>query len=53
METANLMPRSPDYAINATYFRDRFYTEPWLFAYLRHQRDGAFWRDGRSLNTRL
>lgn len=51
METANLMPRSPDYEIDAAYFRDRFYTEPWLFAYLRHQRDGAFWRDGRSLNT--
>lgn len=51
METANLMPRSPDYAIDGAYFRDRFYTEPWLFAYLRHQRDGAFWRDDRSLYT--
>jgi len=51
METANLMPRSPDYVIDADYFRDRFYTEPWLFAYLRHQRDGPFWRDGRSLYT--
>jgi hypothetical protein len=24
METANLMPRSPDYAVDAAYFRDRF-----------------------------
>jgi predicted acyl esterase len=51
METANLVPRPPDYRIDSDYFRDRFDTEPWVITYLKHQRDGPFWRDGRSLYT--
>jgi putative CocE/NonD family hydrolase len=51
VETENLMPAWPDYAINREYLRNRFYQKPWIFNYLRHQRDGKFWRDGRSLFT--
>jgi putative CocE/NonD family hydrolase len=51
METANLLPRSPDYTLDDAYFTDRFDTEPWVINYLKHQRDGSFWRDGRSLFT--
>lgn len=49
VETESLMPRSPDYVIDEAYFKDRFDREPWVFTYLDHQRDGKFWRDGRSL----
>jgi putative CocE/NonD family hydrolase len=51
METANIIPRPPQYPVDDAYFRDRFDTEPWVIAYLRHQRDGPFWRDRRSLST--
>lgn len=51
MDIENIMPKSPAYEINDTYFNDRFDTKPWIFAYLHHQRDGAFWRKGRSLFT--
>lgn len=51
VETENLMPAWPDYAIDKEYLRDRFNQKPWIFNYLRHQRDGKFWRDGRSLFT--
>ncbi len=44
----NGLPRTPDYALDSAYFRDRFDVEPWIFTYLRHDRDGEFWRD-RSL----
>ncbi|MDP2904978.1 MAG: CocE/NonD family hydrolase [Candidatus Omnitrophota bacterium] len=51
VETENIMPAWPDYAIDKEYLRDRFDQKPWIFNYLRHQRDGKFWRDGRSLFT--
>ena len=51
VETENLMPRSPDYVIDDAYFTERFDRDPWVFTYLEHQRDGEFWRDGRSLFT--
>ena len=38
--------QSPDYEINDAYFADRFDREPWLFNYMRHSRDGDFWRKG-------
>lgn len=38
------LPRSPDYALDEAYFRDRFDRRPWFFSYLRHQQDGPFWR---------
>jgi uncharacterized protein len=51
METDNIIPKSPNYPLDSAYFTDRFDREPWIFTYLRHQRDGTFWRDGRSLFT--
>jgi len=44
----NGLPRTPDYALDSAYFANRFEAEPWIFTYLRQDRDGAFWRD-RSL----
>lgn len=51
METENIVPRPPDYSIDEAYINDRFNAEPWIFTYLRHYRDGDFWRKGRSLFT--
>jgi len=51
IETEGLMPKSPDYVLDKEYYRNRFDREPWIFNYLSHQRDGKFWRDGRSLFT--
>ena len=51
METENPAPRAPDYRLDEAYFRDRFDAEPWILTYLRHQRDGEWWEDGRSLDT--
>lgn len=51
IEVENIVPRSPDYPVDDTYFTDRFEPEPWVFTYLRHQRDGAFWQPGRSLQS--
>lgn len=44
----NGLPRTPDYPLDSAYFANRFEVEPWIFTYLRHDSDGAFWRD-RSL----
>jgi predicted acyl esterase len=41
----NGLPRTPDYPLDSAYFADRFEVEPWIFTYLRHDRDGEFWRD--------
>lgn len=51
IETDNILPRSPDYPVDEQYFRERFEQKPWIFAYLRHQRDGDFWQNRRSLQT--
>jgi hypothetical protein len=51
MEAENLMPRYPGYELDSAYFRDRFDREPWTLTYLRHQRDGAWWQEGRSLRS--
>lgn len=51
METENPVPRSPDYPVDEDFFINRFETEPWIFTYIRHQRDGGWWRKGRSLFT--
>jgi len=51
VETENLMPKSPDYVLDAAYFKNRFDHEPWIITDLKHQRDGKYWRDGRSLFT--
>ena len=44
IDADNGLPRSPDYTVDTAYFSNRFDREPWLFTWLREQRDGAFWR---------
>ncbi len=41
----NALPRTPDYLIDAAYFRDRFDAYPWVLTYLKQPVDGPFWRD--------
>ena len=40
----NGLPATPDYPLDSAYFANRFDAEPWIFTYLRHDRDGEFWR---------
>jgi len=40
----NGLPRTPAYAIDSAYFRDRFEAPPWVLTYLEHPVDGEFWR---------
>ncbi len=42
----NGLPATPDYPLDSAYFAGRFDTEPWIFTYLRQDRDGDFWRRG-------
>lgn len=51
IDVDNILPRSPDYVINQSYFTDRFDQKPWIFNYLEHQQDGSFWEKDRSLQT--
>ncbi|MGP2492170.1 CocE/NonD family hydrolase [Mesorhizobium sp. PUT5] len=44
IDTDNSMPQSPDYRIDEDYFQNRFDREPWIFTWLRQQKDGDFWR---------
>lgn len=40
----NGLPRTPDYPIDAAYFRNRFESYPWVLTYLKQPADGPFWR---------
>jgi hypothetical protein len=40
----NGLPRTPGYALDAAYFRDRFDAYPWVLTYLKQPVDGPFWR---------
>jgi predicted acyl esterase len=40
----NGLPRTPAYALDAAYFRQRFEAYPWILTYLRQPVDGDFWR---------
>jgi putative CocE/NonD family hydrolase len=40
----NAMSRAPDFPIDEGTLADRFDTEPWLLSWLRHQRQGPYWR---------
>ncbi|MBK9690874.1 MAG: CocE/NonD family hydrolase [Gemmatimonadetes bacterium] len=40
----NGLPRTPGYAFDAAYFRDRFDASPWVLTYLKQPADGPFWR---------
>lgn len=41
---------APDFTLDSAYFRDRFYSAPWLLKYKQQQHDGTFW-DRASLNS--
>lgn len=45
IDTYNALPSTEDYAINPSYFEDRFDQEPWHFIWKRNQADGQFWRN--------
>lgn len=48
----NALPRTPDYAIDSAYFKNRFEAYPWVLTYLKQQADGPFWRkNGLRYNT--
>lgn len=40
------MPRGPQYALDADYFRERFDRPPWLLTVLKQWRDGPYWQRG-------
>jgi hypothetical protein len=44
IDHANGLPRTPDYALDSAYFRQRFEARPWVLTYLAQQTDGPFWR---------
>lgn len=42
----NAVTAAPLFPVDDDVLADRFDTEPWLLSWLRHQRDGPFWRRG-------
>jgi len=40
----NGLPRSPGYALDSEYLKNRFDAYPWVLTYLKQQRDGDFYR---------
>jgi putative CocE/NonD family hydrolase len=46
IDLTNAVSRTPDFPVDDASLADRFDTEPWLLSWLRHQRDGPFWRRG-------
>jgi uncharacterized protein len=46
IDLTNGLTRAPDFPTDEASLADRFDTEPWLLSWLRHQRDGPFWRRG-------
>jgi predicted acyl esterase len=45
MDMAEGWTGAPDYTTDEKVLGPRFETPPWSLLYLRHQRDGAFWRE--------
>jgi putative CocE/NonD family hydrolase len=44
MDLQTAETRVPDFPVSEAALRPRFDNPPWFLLYLRHQRDGAFWR---------
>jgi predicted acyl esterase len=44
MDMAQGITGAPDYALDEKVLGPRFNTPPWSLLYLKHQRDGSFWR---------
>lgn len=51
IDVDNILPATPYYKIDKNYFADRFDQEPWIFTFLKHQQDDAFWETHRSLKN--
>ncbi|NVJ97330.1 MAG: CocE/NonD family hydrolase [Alphaproteobacteria bacterium] len=45
----NSLPGAPNYLLDDDWLHNRFEAEPSVFTYMRHQRDGAFWRRASAL----
>jgi hypothetical protein len=45
MDMAEGWTGAPDYTLDEKVLGPRFETPPWSLLYLKHQRDGAFWRE--------
>ena len=45
MDMAEGWTGAPDYTLDEKVLGPRFETPPWSLLYLKHQRDGSFWRD--------
>ncbi len=45
MDMAEGWTGAPEYTLDEKVLGPRFETEPWSLLYLRHQRDGTFWRE--------
>lgn len=42
----NAVSPAPEFPVDEDTLTNRFDTEPWVLSWLRHQRDGPFWRRG-------
>jgi len=47
----NGLPRTPDYALDSAYFRNRFNAYPWVLTYLKQPVDGDFWRQSAPISN--
>lgn len=45
MDLAQGWAGAPEYSLDEKVFGPRFDSQPWSLLYLKHQRDGPFWRD--------
>jgi len=39
----NALPGAPEFKLDEEWLENRFYVEPSVYTYMRHQRDGPFW----------
>jgi hypothetical protein len=44
MDLSSALTRAPDFPLDEESLAARFDRPPWFLLYLRHQRDGEFWR---------
>ena len=45
MDLEQAMSRSPDFPVNENTLKARFDSAPWSLIYMKHQREGSFWRE--------
>ena len=44
MDQELMMASTPDFPMDEAHLAPRFDSTPWFLTYLKHQRDGDFWR---------